>query len=703
LNYYTKQNTYTKQEVRDLIGAINQFHYEVHPSLADVTTPESNVLYLIGPQGAGTDLYEEYVYPNSTQGFTKIGDTSIDLSGYVTLEYLNTELVKYAKTDEYYPEMRVGSADKVLARIEDTDTYLIRETGGADNEVLNGEAPVLGFEGNAIGWNQLVDFTSSPTCTNASFSNGKLLATAQNGQACWPTLSTILGHKYLITAVIKTTANVNDLILFTDGASIYATNVQSGDVQVMSRIKTVDRDSTYIYLRDKRSSDWDEIDVYGVGLIDLTLLNSELANKANLTVADVEEYLARNIGLKPYYPYNPGTLLPANIASVSSIKSVNLLNPTTKQARLIPYSTTEGVDNQYTVKRLPDDAALSFTPDITDVAESVTIDSNGHFVIPGVGTLSVVSGGNPYSGDVSGTYVCITWDGTKDGTPDAFEEDVAEIDFAKIYTDNNGVKTQVCPTGMKMADYAGTVRDNLILNANGKWEFVQNVVDVDLGEQSWTYAIPYSSAYANGFYSTLSPAAKTIANGSYPNIICSIYKVGASFSVRYLGDKKISLDSGNGALLTIGDNSIASTDIGSGNKIAKLRGIHAWYELKTPITYTNLYYKTGEDTYVPLEDYIPATYVNNWATQSVNTYPYVDGTPVAIPPRITQEFIIDQEESLDTIKGDIIALSENKEDKSNKVTSLSSNSTDVQYPSAKCVYDAIQTELGDINSILETI
>jgi len=40
-----------------------------------------------------------------------------------------------------------------------------------------------------------------------------------------------------------------------------------------------------------------------------------------------------------------------------------------------------------------------------------------------------------------------------------------------------------------------------------------------------------------------------------------------------------------------------------------------------------------------------------------------------------------------------------KEDKSNKVTSISSSSTDTQYPSAKCVYDLI----GDLESILETL
>lgn len=40
-----------------------------------------------------------------------------------------------------------------------------------------------------------------------------------------------------------------------------------------------------------------------------------------------------------------------------------------------------------------------------------------------------------------------------------------------------------------------------------------------------------------------------------------------------------------------------------------------------------------------------------------------------------------------------------KEDKTNKVTSLPSQSTDTQYPSAKCVYDM----LGNINTILATL
>ena len=93
VNYYLKRETYTKQEVQGLIAAIQQFHYEIYASTSDVTTPQGNVLYLIGPTGTGADKYEEYVYDATKQEpWIKIGDTSIDLSDYYTKGQTNTAI-----------------------------------------------------------------------------------------------------------------------------------------------------------------------------------------------------------------------------------------------------------------------------------------------------------------------------------------------------------------------------------------------------------------------------------------------------------------------------------------------------------------------------------------------------------------------------------------------------------------------------------
>ena len=95
-NYYLKSETYTKTEVQNIIAAIHQFHYEIYATLPQ--TGENNVLYLIGPTGSGSGKYEEYVYANNT--FTKIGDTSIDLSGYAQQSDITAALADYTPTSQ---------------------------------------------------------------------------------------------------------------------------------------------------------------------------------------------------------------------------------------------------------------------------------------------------------------------------------------------------------------------------------------------------------------------------------------------------------------------------------------------------------------------------------------------------------------------------------------------------------------------------
>ena len=86
---------YTKAQVDNLIGSIEQFHYEIYASTSAVTNPQGNVLYLIGPTGSGADKYEEYVYANNT--WTKIGDTSIDVSQFVTGLGVSGNYLTYTK------------------------------------------------------------------------------------------------------------------------------------------------------------------------------------------------------------------------------------------------------------------------------------------------------------------------------------------------------------------------------------------------------------------------------------------------------------------------------------------------------------------------------------------------------------------------------------------------------------------------------
>ena len=117
----TSADLYTKAQVDSLIGSIEQFHYEIYASTSAVTNPQGNVLYLIGPIGSGLDKYEEYVYANNS--WTKIGDTSIDLSDYVTETALETELAGYVTT---------VALTTALAGVNTLDTITTNQDGTVD-------------------------------------------------------------------------------------------------------------------------------------------------------------------------------------------------------------------------------------------------------------------------------------------------------------------------------------------------------------------------------------------------------------------------------------------------------------------------------------------------------------------------------------------------------------------------------------------
>ena len=133
--YYDTSQVYNKAEVRELIGQINTLTIEVVSALPtqDIST---TTIYFVGP-AAGTNTYDEYIYTNNA--WAKIGDTSIDLSQYVTSSYLTTLLQSYytkAEVDNllnsYYTKTQV---DNLLANVEiDVDDAL---SASSENPVQN--------------------------------------------------------------------------------------------------------------------------------------------------------------------------------------------------------------------------------------------------------------------------------------------------------------------------------------------------------------------------------------------------------------------------------------------------------------------------------------------------------------------------------------------------------------------------------------
>lgn len=85
-NYYLKTETYTKQEVEDLIGSTVGVTIEIVEQLP--TEGQSNVIYFLPTETEG--VYSQYIYSNNS--WILIGSTTVDLSNYYTKAQVDTLL-----------------------------------------------------------------------------------------------------------------------------------------------------------------------------------------------------------------------------------------------------------------------------------------------------------------------------------------------------------------------------------------------------------------------------------------------------------------------------------------------------------------------------------------------------------------------------------------------------------------------------------
>lgn len=97
LNYYKKNETFTKQEVNDLISAITTLDLQVVQTLPteDIST---TTIYLVPKSIAETNnAYDEYIYISNNWEF--IGSTEVDLTDYVkNTDYANDNIGGVIKT-----------------------------------------------------------------------------------------------------------------------------------------------------------------------------------------------------------------------------------------------------------------------------------------------------------------------------------------------------------------------------------------------------------------------------------------------------------------------------------------------------------------------------------------------------------------------------------------------------------------------------
>ena len=101
VNYYTKNNTYSKTEVNNLITAAS---FGGFITVQELPTEDINVkaIYLVpSTTSRAKNVYDEYIYSTEEDDWELIGNTKIDLSNYYTKSEVYNKTEAYNKTEVY--------------------------------------------------------------------------------------------------------------------------------------------------------------------------------------------------------------------------------------------------------------------------------------------------------------------------------------------------------------------------------------------------------------------------------------------------------------------------------------------------------------------------------------------------------------------------------------------------------------------------
>lgn len=321
-------------------------------------------------------------------------------------------------------------------------------------------------------------------------------------------------------------------------------------------------------------------------MIDLTALEYPNIASTTPTVAEVESWIALNVGEQDYYPYDPGSLISFKGQSVKTVGfnqwdeewETGNINAITGS----PSPASDRIRSKNFYKCFPNTAYYVICKTSGVYVFKYWYDINKKYISRSSNELET-SPTNAYYFKImtySGNYttynhdICINIsDPAKNGIYKPYWEDVLPIDPIKIYGKVNGEGSyvQCFPDGMRSA---GSVMDEL-----SKSEAVVRVGNVDLGDLSW------ENSTNNRFYANMPNDSATPRSGGIGSI-GSVYNRATST----LQDKEFIVNTtslSSGKRIFLKDTSHSTAPTSSDNWV---NGVSLYYELATPITYTNLIY-----------------------------------------------------------------------------------------------------------------
>lgn len=150
VNYYLKTETYTKEEVQELLSAIPKFSIQPVDALP-IKDISATTVYLLKSEEDSPNLYIEYIYVNDK--WECLGSQTVDLSGYALKENVPTKLSQLENDSHFLSDKEilfVTSTDGgVTASHTGTQVYQHCAKGGIAFLFVTGSVvPISDFSSN---------------------------------------------------------------------------------------------------------------------------------------------------------------------------------------------------------------------------------------------------------------------------------------------------------------------------------------------------------------------------------------------------------------------------------------------------------------------------------------------------------------------------------------------------------------------------
>lgn len=550
---------------------------------------------------------------NKTWSSEKIANSIPDVSNYYNKDEIDAFLEDKADTDGTYDLMTVGNAKQLKSNVGENDKvpYNFRTSGGSI-DIGDRETDML--VGGTVAFNQLAKYpqvnngysTNTSYTGSLSYNNGVITNTANDGFDIVYNNAFVSGHKYFVSAYLKSSVDLTVSCRLRNPLSSIASIALTANTEKVISSICVATTNTALQFYSASATSGDTLNARNIMLIDLTaMFGSTIADY----IYSLEQGTAgagvawfKKLFPKSYYAYNAGSLV-----SVKTSKHIttgfNAFDKSKAQNNKTVDANGNVISGSYTVSdliRVIPNATYYFKDIMSGyyVRSICEYDLNGNYIgfKNAASTQSYkVSGSETldsncyyirivvYPDNVDTCCINLSWDGERDGEYEPYEEHTYALDSNlelrgipkldannKLYYDGDTYESD------------GTVKRRYGI--------------VDLGSLAWQQN---TSGEAPFYYATLSSAYKYIS-GTQNNYICDKYAYASIGSTGTANGIFIT----NANVLRLRDSSISSASAISGYLV---------YELATPTTET-------------ADPFTNPQIVNDFGTEE-----YVDTRAVPIP------------------------------------------------------------------------